>query len=31
LLDNSYIDFLNIIDFLADLQIEKAQLRLHTE
>ena len=31
LLDDSYIEFLNIIDFLADLQIEKAQLRLHTE
>ena len=30
LLDNSYIEFLNIIDFLADLQIEKAQLKLYT-
>ena len=31
LLYNSYIEFLNIIDFLADRQIKKAQLRLHTE
>ncbi len=31
LLDDGYIEFLNIIDFLAELQIEKAQLRLHTE
>ena len=31
LLANSYIEFLNIIDLLADREIEKAQLKLHTE
>ena len=30
-LANSYIEFLNIVDLLADYQIEQAQLKLHTE
>lgn len=30
LLAESYIEFLNIVDLLADRQIEKAQLKLHT-
>jgi PTH1 family peptidyl-tRNA hydrolase len=31
LLADSYIEFLNIIDLLADREIEKVQLKLHTE
>ena len=31
LLTNSYMEFLNIVDLLADRQIEKVQLKLHTE
>ena len=31
LLTDSYIEFLNIIDLLADREIEKVQLKLHTE
>ncbi len=31
LLNDSYIEFLNIIDLLADREIEKVQLKLHTE
>ena len=30
-LANSYIEFLNIVDLLANYQIEQAQLKLHTE
>ena len=29
-LANSYIEFLNIVDLLADCQIEQAQMKLHT-
>ena len=29
-LANSYIEFLNIVDLLADYQIEQAQMKLHT-
>ena len=31
LLAGSYIEFLNIVDLLADSEIEKVQLKLHTE